>query len=154
MAMLNRLMRNDDTNSKFFGFETLKWSWKSTHKYSIGRQLFHFWCKNDVTSTFCLFFCTFSFGHFVFCSSSIYGFWLPLYYLQTLLNIIVKVLNVLMVVHMIVNCCVAIVWHYTDNHYSICDIARCYFRNEHIKIWQVRTHVNEWNIIFINDMPG
>jgi len=32
-----------------------------------------------------LFFCTFSFGHCVVCSSSIYGFWLPLWYLQTLL---------------------------------------------------------------------
>ena len=26
----------------------------------------------------CLSFCTFSFGHYVVCSSSIYGFWLPL----------------------------------------------------------------------------
>ena len=33
----------------------------------------------------CLSFCTFSFGHCVVCSSSIYGFWLPLLYLQTLL---------------------------------------------------------------------
>ena len=33
----------------------------------------------------CLSFCTFSFGHYVVCSSSIYGFWLPLWYLQTLL---------------------------------------------------------------------
>jgi hypothetical protein len=32
-----------------------------------------------------LFFCPFSFGHCVVCSSSIYGFWLPLWYLQTLL---------------------------------------------------------------------
>ena len=32
----------------------------------------------------CLSFCTFSFGHCVVCSS-IYGFWLPLWYLQTLL---------------------------------------------------------------------
>ena len=31
----------------------------------------------------CLSFCTFSFGHCVVCSSSIYGFWLPLWYLQT-----------------------------------------------------------------------
>ena len=29
----------------------------------------------------CLSFCTFSFGHCVVCSSSIYGFWLPLWYL-------------------------------------------------------------------------
>jgi hypothetical protein len=34
----------------------------------------------------CLFFCTFSFGHYDVCSSSIYGFWLPLWYLQTLLK--------------------------------------------------------------------
>jgi len=33
----------------------------------------------------CLFFCTFSFGHCVVCSSPMYGFWLPLWYLQTLL---------------------------------------------------------------------
>jgi hypothetical protein len=33
----------------------------------------------------CLSCCTFSFGHCVVCSSSIYGFWLPLWYLQTLL---------------------------------------------------------------------
>jgi len=32
----------------------------------------------------CLSFCNFSFGHCVVCSSSIYGFWLPLWYLQTL----------------------------------------------------------------------
>jgi hypothetical protein len=33
----------------------------------------------------CLPFCTFSFGHGVICSFSIYRFWLPLWYLQTLL---------------------------------------------------------------------
>jgi hypothetical protein len=33
----------------------------------------------------CLSFCTFYFGHCVVCSSSIYGFSLPLWYLQTLL---------------------------------------------------------------------
>jgi hypothetical protein len=31
----------------------------------------------------CLSFCTFSFGHCVVCSSSIYGFWLSLWYLQS-----------------------------------------------------------------------
>ena len=36
----------------------------------------------------CLSFCTFSFGHCVVCSSSIYGFWLPLWYLQTLILVI------------------------------------------------------------------
>ena len=34
----------------------------------------------------CFFGSTFSFGHCVVCSSSIYGFWLPLWYLQTLLH--------------------------------------------------------------------
>ena len=33
----------------------------------------------------CLFFCTFSFGHCVVCSSLLFRFWLPLWYLQTLL---------------------------------------------------------------------
>ena len=33
----------------------------------------------------CFFFCTFSFGHCVVCFSTIYEFWLPLWYLQTLL---------------------------------------------------------------------
>ena len=32
----------------------------------------------------CLSFCPFSFGHCVVCSSMIYRFWLPLWYLQTL----------------------------------------------------------------------
>jgi len=32
--------------------------------------------------------CPFSFGHCFVCSSSIYGFWLPHWYLQTLLAII------------------------------------------------------------------
>jgi hypothetical protein len=35
---------------------------------------------------FCLSFCTFSFGDCVVCSSLIYGFWLLLWYLQTLLS--------------------------------------------------------------------
>jgi hypothetical protein len=34
----------------------------------------------------CLSFCLFSFGHCVVCSSSIYEFWLPLWYFQTLLR--------------------------------------------------------------------
>ena len=35
----------------------------------------------------CLSFCTFSFGHCVVCSSSIYGFVITLWYLQTLLSL-------------------------------------------------------------------
>jgi hypothetical protein len=48
----------------------------------VTRSLFLYVCFVDR----CLFFCTFSFGHCVFCSSSIYGFWLPLWYLHTLLT--------------------------------------------------------------------
>jgi hypothetical protein len=36
----------------------------------------------------CLSFCPFSFGHCIVCPSSIYRFWLPLWYLQTLLILI------------------------------------------------------------------
>ena len=35
----------------------------------------------------CMSFCHFPFSHCVGCSSSMYGFWLPLWYLQTLTNI-------------------------------------------------------------------
>jgi hypothetical protein len=38
----------------------------------------------------CLYLCTFSFGHCVVCSSLIYGFLLPLWYLQTLLQLIIS----------------------------------------------------------------
>jgi len=41
----------------------------------------------------CLSFCTFIFGHCVVCSSSIYRLWLPLWYLQTLLNAHVSIGN-------------------------------------------------------------
>jgi hypothetical protein len=39
----------------------------------------------------CLSFCTFSFGHCVVCSSSIYGFWLTLWYLQALLKFLLPI---------------------------------------------------------------
>jgi hypothetical protein len=41
----------------------------------------------------CLSLCTFSFVHCVVCSSSIYGFWLPLWYLQTLLLSLSKMIK-------------------------------------------------------------
>jgi len=46
----------------------------------VTRSLAFYVCFVDL----CLSFCTFSFGH---CSSSIYAFWLPLWYLQTLLTV-------------------------------------------------------------------
>jgi hypothetical protein len=53
-------------------------------------------CSSVFWPLCCLFFCLLaivlsvllSFGHCVVCSSSIYGFWLPLWYLQTLLFIV------------------------------------------------------------------
>jgi hypothetical protein len=47
----------------------------------VTRSLFLYACFVDL----CLSFCTFSFAHCFVCFSSIYGFWLPLWYLQTLL---------------------------------------------------------------------
>jgi protein-S-isoprenylcysteine O-methyltransferase Ste14 len=41
----------------------------------------------------CLSFCPFSFGHCVVCSSSIYGFWLPLWCLRTLPTDIINIKN-------------------------------------------------------------
>jgi hypothetical protein len=48
--------------------------------FRVARSLVLYVCFVD----HCLSFCTFPFGHCVVCSSSIYGFWLPLWYLQTL----------------------------------------------------------------------
>jgi hypothetical protein len=55
----------------------------------------------------CLSFCTFSFGHCVVCSSSIYELWLPLWYLQTLLHTCFSVVYVvkLHVFTFLVPCC-------------------------------------------------
>jgi hypothetical protein len=39
----------------------------------------------------CLSFCSFSFVHWVVCFSSFYLFWLPLWYLQTLLNFLLHI---------------------------------------------------------------
>ena len=41
----------------------------------------------------CLSFCTFSCGHCVVCPSSIYGSWLPLWYLQTVLVFLCPILH-------------------------------------------------------------
>ena len=47
----------------------------------------------------CLSFCTFSFGHFIVYSSSIYGVWLPLWYLQTILTCVICVIYVNLLMH-------------------------------------------------------
>jgi hypothetical protein len=70
-------------------------TWKVVFLLSITLTL-HDVIKTDIVMNFfncnlnfwffgCLFFCPFSFGHCVVCSSSIYGLWLPLWYPQTLL---------------------------------------------------------------------
>ena len=48
----------------------------------VSRSLVLYVCFVDCGLSFC----TFSFGHCVVCSSSIYGFWFPLWYIQTLLK--------------------------------------------------------------------
>ena len=65
--------------------------------FNVGRSMILLYCNDVVTVTrslvlyvcfvdCCLSFCPFSFGHCVVCSSSIYGFWLPLWYLQAFLR--------------------------------------------------------------------
>ena len=58
---------------------------KSTPVFSgvrVTRSLVLYVCFVDRSLSLC----TFSFGHCVICSCSIYGFWLPLWYLQTVLE--------------------------------------------------------------------
>ena len=69
----------------------------------------------------CLSFCTFSFGHCVVCSSTIYRFWLPLWYLQTLLNMLfisvhcsVLYLEHAFTEHLIWRRCSRFVWLFND----------------------------------------
>ena len=58
--------------------------WEASHCVSLNLISFRFYWKPDKQDR-CLTFCPFTFGHCAVCSSSIYGFWLPLWYLQTLL---------------------------------------------------------------------
>jgi hypothetical protein len=80
----------DTSNTNTWPLTYLAWYLK--HKYMTSHlpglvPLTHI---HDLSLTLCfvdrLSFCTFSFGYCVVCSSSIYGFWLPLWYLQTLLH--------------------------------------------------------------------
>ena len=68
----------------FFRKKTIPPPWKlngpSLNGVCVTRSLVLYVCFVNR----CLSFCTFSFDHCVVCSS-IYGFWLPLWYLQTLL---------------------------------------------------------------------
>ena len=73
----------------------------------------------------CLSFCTFSFAHCVVCSSSIYGFWLPLLYLLSI------VLSVLL--------------RYTDSDYLcciICPLCCLFFSDIRILITSVVSFVH------------
>ena len=63
-------------------------------KFSIDPKIYREWLqrakKEDTLSSIvdqCLSYCPFSFGHCVVCVFSIYGFVLPLWYLQTLLTV-------------------------------------------------------------------
>jgi hypothetical protein len=62
--------------------------WRLPHSFHIKVNLpsYSYVCFVDR----CLSFCTFPFGHCVVCSSSIYGFWLPLWYLQALVFAIIE----------------------------------------------------------------
>jgi len=53
---------------------------------------------------YCLSFCTFSFCHCVVCPSSVCGFWLPLWYLQTLLEGVIALFLVEHFIRIIFKC--------------------------------------------------
>ena len=57
-------------------------TWCLVGWFMLTDLLFHVYCFVDR----CLFFLSFSFDHCIVCPSSIYGFWLPLWYLHALLN--------------------------------------------------------------------
>ena len=61
---------------KGYGKYGRKASWKMKRLLGLLLTIFSFMCM-FCRSSFVL--CTFSFGHCVICSSSIYGFWLPLW---------------------------------------------------------------------------
>ena len=70
-------------NYTSFFFVTLPEHLSSSPVFSgvrVTRSLVLYVCFVDC----CLSFCTFYFGHCVVCSPLIYGFWLPLWYLQSL----------------------------------------------------------------------
>jgi hypothetical protein len=75
----------------------------------------------------CLSICPLSFGHCVFCSSSIYGFWLPLWYLQTLV-VLQKYFSKNSLSH---NCFVYILSAICFNNYSL---YNCYINSQRNKI--------------------
>ena len=52
-------------------------------KYLLGKLHFLYIFFED-----CLSFCPFTFSHYIFCLSLNYYFWLPLWYVQTFLNIL------------------------------------------------------------------
>ena len=68
-------------NLHFWPVQTMSCNFWNFSGVRVTRSLVFCVCFVD----HCLSFCTFSFEHCVVCSSSIYGFWLPLWYLQTLL---------------------------------------------------------------------
>ena len=77
----------------------------------------------------CLSFCTFSFGHCVVCSSSIYGFWLSLYYLQTHLidedlTATVKCRTTITMLFLVINLCLRVMF---DSLWCSFTITSIYF---------------------------
>ena len=88
----------------------------------------------------CLSFCTFSFGHCVVCSSSIYGFWLPLWYLQTLLT---KLSRVYLLFSLFINFYLCYILkhllmrlRYVEKKSYGISFAKVYFRSCFIYKWQ------------------
>ena len=62
------------------------WSNSLPDRLLVGLVLLHFLLSVQCFVDHCLFFRHFSFDHYIVCTSSIYGFMLPLWYLQIFLN--------------------------------------------------------------------
>jgi hypothetical protein len=69
------------------------WNIVSTARYILHMQVLPECCYIcgrivlQVSCRHCLFLCAFSFGHYIICSSLMYGFWLPMWHFKALLSI-------------------------------------------------------------------
>jgi hypothetical protein len=81
-AMCGQGIRRTTINTIFYDLYLFHFSPPVFSGVRVTRSLVLYVCFVGQCSSFC----TISFGHCAVCSSSIYGFWLPLWYLHTLLT--------------------------------------------------------------------
>ena len=90
----------------------------------------------------CLSLCAFSFGHCVVCSSSIDGFWLPLWYRQTLLPILLityNVIDTMSATYLIVTFCTGL--YHTCITYNVIDMISYFLPDSNRSVHVCITHI-------------